>query len=153
MVLVVNNQSRLSDMGYLCIIRHAPGCFFIGIGSALEQTDIEIKMKKIYKETQMKNQVVRHSALATVFTLALLSLIPFSTVVLIGKFDLLTLATLGSGLDWQLDYLFDEMGTTDIVRLSVVSASTVPVPSAVWLFTSGLLGLISVAKRKMNSHH
>ena len=68
--------------------------------------------------------------------------------VLTGKFDLLTLAVLGGGLDWQLDYLFDEIGTIDIVRLSVVSASTVPVPPAVWLFASGLLGLVAVARRK-----
>ena len=39
-----------------------------------------------------------------------------------GQFDLLTLAVLGSGLGWQLDYLIDEIGSTDIVRLSVASA-------------------------------
>ena len=63
-----------------------------------------------------------------------------------GQFDLFTLAMLGNGLDWQLDYLIDFSGTTDIVRLSVVSA--VPVPASVWLFSSGLLGLIGVARRK-----
>jgi len=55
--------------------------------------------------------------------------------------------------------------TTDITRIELRSstdgfnflfddvrfesaASTVPVPAAVWLFGSGLLGLIGVAKRK-----
>jgi hypothetical protein len=63
-----------------------------------------------------------------------------------GKFDVFTLAILGAGLDWQIDYLFDFNGSTDFVRLSVVSA--VPVPSAVWLFGSGLLGLVGMARRK-----
>ncbi len=65
---------------------------------------------------------------------------------LVGEFDLLTLAVLGGGRTWQLDYLFDEIGTTDIVRLSVVSS--IPVPSAVWLFGSGLIGLAAVARRR-----
>jgi len=64
-----------------------------------------------------------------------------------GNFDLLTLATLGGGLGWQLDILADAVGFTDVVRLSVV-ASAVPVPPAVWLFASGLLGLISVTRRR-----
>jgi len=67
---------------------------------------------------------------------------------IIGDFDLLTLMTLGNGLDWQLDYLIDEIGTTDIARLSVVEASVVPVPAAIWLFGSGLIGLIGIARRK-----
>jgi len=65
---------------------------------------------------------------------------------LTGEFDNLTLAVLGNGLRWQLDYLFDEFGTTGIVRLTIVSA--VPVPASVWLFGSGLIGLIGIAKRK-----
>ena len=70
----------------------------------------------------------------------------FSAETLIGEFDILSYANLDSGLDWQLDYLFDENGTTDIIRLSVVSA--VPIPSAVLLFGSGLIGLIGLARRK-----
>lgn len=64
-----------------------------------------------------------------------------------GDFDLLTLATLGGGLGWQLDVLADAIGFTDVVRLSVV-ASAVPVPPALWLFGSGLLGLIGIARRR-----
>jgi hypothetical protein len=65
---------------------------------------------------------------------------------IIGEFDLLTLALLGDGLGWQLDYLTDEIGSLDVARLSVVSA--VPVPAAVWLFGSGFLGLVGIARRK-----
>lgn len=64
-----------------------------------------------------------------------------------GDFDLWTLAALGGGLGWQLDVLADAIGLTDVVRLSVVT-SAVPVPPAVWLFGSGLLGLIGVARRR-----
>jgi len=63
-----------------------------------------------------------------------------------GDFDLLSLAILGNGLNWQLDYLVDFNGSTDLARLSVVSS--VPVPAAVWLFGSGFIGLIGVARRK-----
>ena len=70
----------------------------------------------------------------------------FAADTITGSFDLLTLAALGGGLDWQLDLLADEIGTTDILRLSVVSS--VPVPPAVWLFVSGLLGLVGVSRRK-----
>lgn len=68
--------------------------------------------------------------------------------VITGEFDLLMLAVLSEGLGWQLDYLTDEIGSIDIARLSVVSASTVPVPAAVWLLGSGLLGIVVVARRK-----
>lgn len=62
-----------------------------------------------------------------------------------GEFDLLTLALLGDGLKWDVSYLADAIGTTDIVRLSV---SQVPIPPAIWLFGSGLIGLIGIARRK-----
>lgn len=61
-----------------------------------------------------------------------------------GSFDILTLAFGNS--NWQVQYLIDEIGTTDVVRLTALSS--VPVPAAVWLFGSGLLGLIGVARRR-----
>jgi hypothetical protein len=64
-----------------------------------------------------------------------------------GSFDLWTLATLGSGLDWEVNVLADAIGLTDVVRLSVVT-SAVPLPPSVWLFGSGLLGMIWIARRR-----
>ncbi|MBI5041383.1 MAG: VPLPA-CTERM sorting domain-containing protein [Gammaproteobacteria bacterium] len=65
---------------------------------------------------------------------------------LVGHFDYLSLLALGDGLDWSVNYLTDAVGTTDILRLSVVSA--VPVPASIWLLVSGLLGLGGIVKRK-----
>jgi len=64
-----------------------------------------------------------------------------------GSFDTLLLATLGGGLSLDISYLTDEIGSTDVIRLSVVSA--VPLPAAVWLFGSGLLGLFGLSRRKI----
>ena len=63
-----------------------------------------------------------------------------------GSFDSLSLTMLNNDLSWQLDYLIDEIGTTDLIRLSVVNA--VPIPAAIWLFGSGLLALIGVSRRR-----
>jgi len=42
----------------------------------------------------------------------------------------------------------DAIDSPDIDALGVLSASPVPVPPAVWLFSSGLLGLIGIARKK-----
>ncbi|BAV33203.1 outer membrane autotransporter [Sulfuricaulis limicola] len=63
-----------------------------------------------------------------------------------GQFSTYNLAALGNGLVWNISYLTDVIDTTDIVRLSVVSA--VPLPAAFWLFGSGLLGLIVIARKR-----
>ena len=65
---------------------------------------------------------------------------------IVGEFDLLSYAVLGNGLAWDLGFITDAIGTTDIARLSVVSA--VPVPASVWLFGSGLICLVRFARRK-----
>lgn len=62
-----------------------------------------------------------------------------------GSFGSLSLAALDPGLKWDISYLTDAIGTTDVVRLSVAA---VPVPPAAWLFGSGLLGLIGIARRR-----
>lgn len=49
-------------------------------------------------------------------------------------------------------YLFDgNRNSQPVAFSSVVGLSSVPVPAAVWLFGSGLLGLIGVARRKARS--
>lgn len=60
---------------------------------------------------------------------------------IIGTFDFVSLPTLA---DWNflLDY------STDSVSLRLEQVSAVPIPPALWLFGSGLLGLIGVARRK-----
>jgi hypothetical protein len=65
--------------------------------------------------------------------------------VVAGTFGTTLLPTLGPGLAWSLQYLVDAIGTTDVVRLSVQQA--VPVPTAVWLFSSALAAL-GLAKRR-----
>jgi hypothetical protein len=63
-----------------------------------------------------------------------------------GSFDTFLLAELDEGLSFDVSYLINEIGSTDVVRLSVVSS--VPIPSAVWFFGSGLLGLLGMARHK-----
>lgn len=74
-----------------------------------------------------------------------------------ASFDLFTAETIDgmflqtlfpnlSGRSWSLALLQDFAGTTDVLRLSVASA--VPVPAAAWLFGSGLVGLVGIARKK-----
>jgi T5SS/PEP-CTERM-associated repeat protein len=63
-----------------------------------------------------------------------------------GSFSQLLFPELSGGLSWNLALLTDFSGGTDYLRLSAVSA--VPVPPALWLFGSGLLGLAGIARRK-----
>lgn len=64
---------------------------------------------------------------------------------IVGEFDTFNLAMLDSGLQWSVSYLTDAVGTLDLVRLSV---SSVPLPASAWLLASGLVGLITVSRRK-----
>jgi hypothetical protein len=49
-----------------------------------------------------------------------------------------------TSLAWQLDYLTG--GSTDLVRLSVVSAA--PLPPAAWLFGTVLVAMVCVSRRR-----
>lgn len=53
--------------------------------------------------------------------------------------------TIFSGVDGEYIATYD---ANEVTSHYLVQTSPVPVPAAVWLFGSGLLGLISVAKRK-----
>ena len=68
-----------------------------------------------------------------------------------GEFDLYNFGTLSGGLHWGIDYLVDEFGSTDIVRLSVIAdqiVDPVPEPATMLLFGTGLVGLIGSRLRK-----
>ena len=67
-----------------------------------------------------------------------------SAETIIGEFDLLSLAMLDDGLEWDIEYIRDDFAT-DYVRLVV---STVPVPAAVWLFGSAIIGLAGFGRRR-----
>ncbi|MEE9304024.1 MAG: VPLPA-CTERM sorting domain-containing protein [Thiotrichaceae bacterium] len=66
---------------------------------------------------------------------------------IIGEFDLITFAVFDSALAWNLEYIIDGFDQ-DIVRLSIVSASAVPLPASIWLLGSGFIVLSGIAKRK-----
>ena len=78
-----------------------------------------------------------------------------------GTFDNLTLTVLSSGsLDFKTDLLYTSgslmggltggrlEGIGNTSNLAAKLGAVVPVPAAAWLFGSGLIGLIGVARRK-----
>jgi len=69
----------------------------------------------------------------------------FQAETITGNFNQLNLVTLDPGLIWKLDFLVDENGSTDVLRLSVAA---VPLPPAVWLFVTALVGLGVVKPRR-----
>jgi hypothetical protein len=68
----------------------------------------------------------------------------FDADALSGQFDAVTFIGLDQGLAWKIDYLTDAVGTTDIVRLSLVSS--VPLPGSIWLLQSALFGLLAARR-------
>ena len=60
------------------------------------------------------------------------------------EFDILMLAPLDGNLFWDVEYLRDPIDF-DVVRLT---AKVVPLPAAVWLFGSGIIGLVGLARRR-----
>ena len=61
-----------------------------------------------------------------------------------GSFDSTTLFALGTGLQWQVDYIHDALNY-DVLRLSVAA---VPLPAGVWMMLPGLVGLVMVQRRR-----
>lgn len=66
-----------------------------------------------------------------------------------GDFAIFDLPTLPTGLGWEAG--LSDFGCCSTYALSVIS--TIPVPAAVWLFGTGLLTLIGVARRGRSSLH
>ncbi len=77
----------------------------------------------------------------------------FFAETLLGGFDQVTLGALGSGLHWEYDYLYDQIGATDVLRLSVVASEPIPVPAptpgSVVLVVTGLVGLATHRRRPL----
>jgi hypothetical protein len=65
-----------------------------------------------------------------------------------GSFTYDALSANNLALQWEI---LEGYGLGDLLRVSVVSA--VPVPAAVWLFLSGLAGLIVVSRRREQTLH
>ena len=53
-----------------------------------------------------------------------------------------------TGMNGSLDFVLNTTGTESANIFIPESISSVPVPAAVWLFSSGLLGLVGLARRK-----
>ncbi len=60
-----------------------------------------------------------------------------------GAFARLVFPELAQGRFWKLTLYEDLNGSTDVLRLSV---SSVPLPAAFWLFGSGVIGLLGLAR-------
>lgn len=67
--------------------------------------------------------------------------------VIIGSFSVLDLAMAGD-YNWQVNYLSDIFGSKDVVRLTMLG-TPVPLPTAIWLFMSGLLVFSAFSRRNM----
>ena len=67
-----------------------------------------------------------------------------SAASLSGDLDLVNFYFMGLGEGFEFDFGFNETG----FGLTKTNVSAVPVPGAVWLFSSGLMGLIGMAGRK-----
>jgi len=89
-----------------------------------------------------------YSAETGIFDLALLVGAGFNT----QGWDYIA-SVLSYGRDENGELYFLGMGVLDSGTLAAykVSVSAVPVPTAVWLFGSGLIGLLGFAKRKARS--
>ena len=67
--------------------------------------------------------------------------------------QLVTAILIGDGSEMKIGFsAFDADGTSDTLggSIDLVSLKAVPVPAAVWLFGSGLLGLVGYSRRKVS---
>lgn len=68
-----------------------------------------------------------------------------SAASIVGMFSTVNLPSI-QGILWEIQTLVDEIGSTDVLRLTAL-AQPVPLPSSVWFFLSSL-GLIVLIKRR-----
>ena len=62
--------------------------------------------------------------------------------------SLFFLADLSSDTSYALRTAFNYNGANEVTAAATTSVTVVPVPAAAWLFGSGLIGLIGLARRK-----
>ncbi|WP_415355328.1 VPLPA-CTERM sorting domain-containing protein [Halioglobus sp. Uisw_031] len=62
--------------------------------------------------------------------------------------SLFLLADLSGDTNYALRTAFNYNGANEVTAAATTSVTVVPVPAAAWLFGSGLIGLISLARRK-----
>jgi len=76
--------------------------------------------------------------------------IALSSFTTLDDFDFLALVgTNGASADFSSFFTsFDNLGTFFGDWQTTISTQVVPVPAAVWLFSSGLIGLVGIARRK-----
>lgn len=66
-----------------------------------------------------------------------------------GVYNLSQLIDQGGATQYGFRFVGENVWSTDVGPFGTVEIAAVPVPAAVWLFGSGLLGLVGIARRKM----
>jgi len=137
---ILNTYSIVPTVEHTVTIGLSDGTFDIFTFAPIPESQMAAPI--LYPQASFSNGGAMNSSLTTLHTGGLLIVFPQSTSP--GPITL---------LDSQLDpydpqlYLY----TLDGVDYELPKGFFVPIPAAVWLFGSGLLGLIGVARRRANA--